>query len=182
MVAWSPVTFSCFQNWRDPWIDGDMLGRKILLEELKTIPKVLRGLGKALAQVYYIWGGLLWRGQYRYWQINKYFSRKIKMHRSFWTGLVLRQVMDHCFLSSLNCAENQILPKFWHVDAYYTCRGTCNYQLLYINSVMRLVSSHNTQHGGHYDKLYNHHHQTNPQQATFTCSLGLPAATCQPIS
>ena len=30
-----------------------------LLEELKTIPKVLRGLEKELAQVYYIRGGLL---------------------------------------------------------------------------------------------------------------------------
>ena len=62
-------------------------------EELKTIPKSSHQKcfkdWKKLAQVYYIWGGFLWRGQYRYWWINKYFSRKIKIHIIFSTAYIL---------------------------------------------------------------------------------------------
>ena len=55
-----------------------------LLEELKTISrsayqKCFEDWKKRLVQVYYIWGGLLWRGQYRYWWINKYFLRKFTL-------------------------------------------------------------------------------------------------------
>ena len=54
----------------------------------KWLTEVLRRLEEALEQEYYIWGGLLWRGQYRHWWINKYFSRKIKILLIFWTVLV----------------------------------------------------------------------------------------------
>ena len=49
----------------------------------KCLSEVLQGLKKALTQVYYIWRELFWREQYRYWWINKYFSRKIKFQLIF---------------------------------------------------------------------------------------------------
>ena len=52
----------------------------------KCLSEVLQGFEKTLERVYYIWGGLFRRGQYRYWWINKYFSRKIKILFIFWTA------------------------------------------------------------------------------------------------
>ncbi len=54
--------------------------------------EMLWGLEKVLAQVYYIRGGLLWRGQNGNWWINKYFLKKIKIHLTFWSHLVFLRI------------------------------------------------------------------------------------------
>ena len=58
------------------WGDKNCIAGRAQGYTKKRLSEVLWRLEKGLAQVYYIWGGLLWRGQYRYWWKNKYFSRK----------------------------------------------------------------------------------------------------------
>ena len=60
----------------------------ILTRFLYVFSEVVRVLEKALAQVYCIWGGLLWKGQHKYWWINKYFFLKIQSHLTRWTHLI----------------------------------------------------------------------------------------------
>ena len=64
----------------------------------KCLSEVLRGLEKALAQVYYIWGGLLWRGQYRYWWINKNIRKKWKFTSFFEQPIYIGIKIDFTFI------------------------------------------------------------------------------------
>ena len=89
------------------------------LEELKTIPKSAHQKGfedwkKALAQVYYIWGGLLWSVQYKYWWTNTHLSTKIKIHLIFFTAYVYVMSISWWYTPSHSYQSvDQIRKKFW---------------------------------------------------------------------
>ena len=78
-------TLCLFPNWRYPRKDWDILrlrDKNFIAGWTKDYTKkrlseVRHGLEKALAQVYYILGGILWMGKYRYW-INTHFFEKNK--------------------------------------------------------------------------------------------------------
>ena len=70
------------------WGDKNYFAGRAQHYTRKCFSEVLRELEKALAQVYCIRGRLLWKGLYRYWWINKYFSRKIKIDLISWTDFV----------------------------------------------------------------------------------------------
>ena len=96
------------------WGDKNCIAGRAQDYTKKCLSQVLQGLEKTLAQVYYIWRGLLWRKQYRYWWINKYFLRKIKIYLIFltWTNFIhicnCRKKTFHCLFSFLYFSKKNV--------------------------------------------------------------------------
>lgn len=71
----------CFQTSRALWKDENL---QRLMELLKALPKsaeekCFEDWKTRVAQVYCMWGGLLWWGQRKYWWINKYLSYEFRL-------------------------------------------------------------------------------------------------------